>query len=155
MEKNPTYTHLFGTIRLLIFSKTSHLHVYSHLYFLLIFVLLSNYITFFKIQYGPFWPQMTSEVTLRPQLGKLFYNWLIFDWNSKQILLYLYWMLPKNPTYTFIQTYTFISFQKKFPPICLFPPILLLVFEEISHLYFYSDSSSIRNSRVFDFAKNE
>ena len=57
-------------------------------------------------------------------------------------------MLPKNPTYTFIQTYTFISFQQKFPPICLFPPILLLVFEEISHLYFYSDSSSIRNSRV-------
>ena len=57
-------------------------------------------------------------------------------------------MLPKNPTYTFIQTYTFISFQQKFPPICLFPPILLLVFEEISHLYFYSDSSSIRNYRV-------
>ena len=43
----------------------------------------------------------------------------------------------------------FISFQQKFPPICLFPPILLLVFEEISHLYFYSDSSSIRNSRVY------
>ena len=33
MEKNPTYTHLFGTIRLLIFSKKSHLYVYSHLYF--------------------------------------------------------------------------------------------------------------------------
>jgi len=57
-------------------------------------------------------------------------------------------MLPKNPAYTFIQTYTFISFQQKFPPICLFSPIFLLIFEEISHLYFYSDSSSIRNSRV-------
>ena len=57
-------------------------------------------------------------------------------------------MLPKNPTYTFIQTYTFINFQQKFPPIRLFPPILLLIFEEIFHLYFYSDSSSIRNSRV-------
>ena len=33
MRKNPTYTHLFGTIRLLIFSKKSHLCVYSVLYF--------------------------------------------------------------------------------------------------------------------------
>ena len=57
-------------------------------------------------------------------------------------------MLPKNTTYTFIQAYTFISFQQKVPPIRLFPPILLLIFKEISHLYFYSDSSSIRNSRV-------
>ena len=57
-------------------------------------------------------------------------------------------MLPKNPTYTFIQTYTFINFQQKVPPIRLFPPILLLIFKEISHLYFYSEPSSIRNSRV-------
>ena len=28
MEKNPTYTHLFGTIRLSIFSKKSHLYFY-------------------------------------------------------------------------------------------------------------------------------
>ena len=28
------------------------------------------------------------------------------------------------------------------------PPIHLLVFQKISHLYFYSESSSIRNSRV-------
>ena len=107
----------------------------------------------FKIHFCPFWPQMTSEATLKPQLGKLFYNWLIFDRNSKQTLLYFYWMLPKNPTYTFIQTYTFINFQQKFPPIRLFPPILLLIFEEISHLYFYSDSSSIRNSRVGPYVK--
>ena len=32
-RKIPTYTHLFGTIRLLIFIKKSHLYVYSHLYF--------------------------------------------------------------------------------------------------------------------------
>ena len=51
-------------------------------------------------------------------------------------------MLPKIPTYTFI------NFQEFFPPIRLFSPIFLLVFEEISHLYFYLDSSSIRNSRV-------
>ena len=30
-EKNPTYTHLFRPIHLLIFSKKSHLYVYSHL----------------------------------------------------------------------------------------------------------------------------
>ena len=57
-------------------------------------------------------------------------------------------MLPKNTTYTFIQAYMFIIFQQKVPPIRLFPPILLLFFREISHLYFYLDSSSIRNSRV-------
>ena len=59
-----------------------------------------------------------------------------------ELLMVLYWMLPKIPTYTFI------NFQEIFPPIRLFSPICLLVFEEISHLYFYSDSS-IRNSRVF------
>ena len=37
-------------------------------------------------------------------------------------------MLPKNPTYTFIKTYTFINFQQKVPPIRLFPPILLLIY---------------------------
>ena len=34
--------------------------------------------------------------------------------------------------YAFHQTYTFINFQQKVPPICLFPPILLLI------LYFQS-----------------
>ena len=78
---------------------------------------------------------------------------IIFDWNLKQTLLYLYWMLPKSPIYTFIQAYMFISFQEKVPPIRLFPPILLLFLREISHLYFYSDSSSIRNSRVVTFGQ--
>ena len=50
--------------------------------------------------------------------------------------------LPKIPTYMCINS------QEIFPPIRLFSPIFLLVSEEISHLYFYSDSSSIRNSRV-------
>ena len=57
----------------------------------------------------------------------------------------------KIPTYTFIhlfQAYTFISFQEIFPPILLFSPIFLLVFQKISHLCFYLDSSSIRNYRV-------
>ena len=111
---------------------------------LLIFVLLSNNITFLKFTMTHF----DLRRPTKPLWGHNWENYFTIYWNSNQTLLYLYWMLPKNPTYTFIQTYTFISFQQKFPPICLFPPILLLVFEEISHLYFYSDSSSIRNSRV-------
>ena len=45
----------------------------------------------------------------------------------------------KNPTYTFIQTYTFINFKQKVSPRRLFPPMLLLIFKEISHPYFYSE----------------
>ena len=63
-------------------------------------------------------------------------------------VLYVYQFSQKNPTYTFIQTYTFVNFQQKVPPIGLFPPILIIIFKEISHLYFYSEPSSIRNSRV-------
>ena len=48
-------------------------------------------------------------------------------------------MLPQNPTYTFIQTYTFINFKQKVSPRRLFPPMLLLIFKEISHPYFYSE----------------
>merc|ERR1712051_403756 len=47
MTKNPTYTHLFGTIRLLIFSKKSHLYVYSHLHF---YYFLRNFPTYILIQ---------------------------------------------------------------------------------------------------------
>ena len=67
------------------------------------------------------------------------------DWLSLgniELLIVLYPMLPKIPTYMFI------NFQKKIPPIRSFSPIFLLVFEETSHLYFYSDSSSIQNTRV-------
>ena len=34
----------------------------------------------------------------------------------------------KSHLYTLIQTYTFINFQQKVPPICLFPLTLLLIF---------------------------
>ena len=34
----------------------------------------------------------------------------------------------KSHLYALIQTYTFINFQQKVPPIGLFPPILLLIF---------------------------
>ena len=68
------------------------------------------------------------------------------DGNGKQIINGPLLHATKIPTYTFIQAYTFISFQEIFPPILLFSPIFLLVFQKISHLYFYSESSSIRNS---------
>ena len=54
----------------------------------------------------------------------------------------------KSRLYALIWDYSFINFQQKVPPIRLFSPIFLLIFKEFSHLYFYSDPSSIRNSRV-------
>ena len=45
-------------------------------------------------------------------------------------------------------TYKFINFPEIIPPILLFSPIRLLVFQKSSHLYFYSEPSSIQNSRV-------
>ena len=48
----------------------------------------------------------------------------------------------------FIQTYSFISFPENFPSILLFSPIFLFIFKDFSHLYFYLEPSSIRNSRV-------
>ena len=54
----------------------------------------------------------------------------------------------KSCLYALIWDYSFINFQQKIPPIRLFSPIFLLLFKEFSHLYFYSDPSSIRNSRV-------
>ena len=70
---------------------------------------------------------------------------------NKQVV---YWKNEKNSHLdAFIQTYMFINFQQKVPPIRLFLPIFLLILREISHLYFYSDSSSIRNSRVLAYLK--
>ena len=54
----------------------------------------------------------------------------------------------KSRLYALIWDYSFINFERKVPPIRLFPPIFLLIFKEISYLYFYSEPSSIRNSRV-------
>ena len=57
----------------------------------------------------------------------------------------------KSHLYALIWDYSFINFQQKVPPIRLFSPIFLLSFKEFSHLYFYSDPSSIRNSRVLTY----
>ena len=54
---------------------------------------------------------------------------------QKQKCLYF---IPNISTYTLIQSYSFISFQENFPPICLFRPILLFFFEKNSYLYVYS-----------------
>ena len=144
MKKNPTYTPLFGTIRLLIFRKNSHLYVYSRLYFysFLYFYCYRKAIvaTFF----------MNSTIICDPNPMHYEFWWEIGK-NSSIFVMQLTWsysLLQKFPTYTFIQSYTFISFPENFLPIRLFSPILLLIFKEISHLFFYSDSSSIRNSRV-------
>ena len=57
----------------------------------------------------------------------------------------------KSHLYALIWDYSFINFQQKVPPIRLFSPIFLLLFKEFSHLYFYSDPSSIRNYTFINF----
>ena len=66
----------------IIFSKKSHLYIYSHLYFYYFCTFVQLY-HLFKIHCGPFWPQMTSEATLRPQLGEIILQ-LINFWSEFQ-----------------------------------------------------------------------
>ena len=70
---------------------------------------------------------------------------------SKTLMVH-HWMPPKLPPIwaicPFMQAYIFISFQEIFPPILLFSPIFLLVFQKV---YFYSELSSILNSRLQTF----
>ena len=111
-------------IRLLIFSKNSHLFVYSHLYFYQ-FLYFHGLIS---LPFKPFlWPILTLD-DLRSHfeatIGNL--NQILINckrisyWNSKQTLLYS------------------IECYQKIPPILLFRPIRLLIFSEKSHLYVYS-----------------
>ena len=72
----------------------------------------------------------------------------IFYKNSKQALLYPIESYQKIPPILLFRPIRLLIFSKKVPPILLFPPIFSLIFKEISHLYFYSEPSSIRNSRV-------
>ena len=152
MRKNPTYTHLFGTILLLIFSKKSHLYVYSHLYFYYFLYFHCPILLPFKTF---LWPILTLddlrshfEATIGNLNQKLINCKRIFQKNSKQALLYPIESYQKIPPILLFRPIRLLIFSKKVPPIRLFPPILLLIFKEISHLYFYSEPSSIRNSRV-------
>ena len=126
--------------------KNSHLYVYSRLYFysFLYFYCYRKAIvaTFF----------MNSKIICDPNPMHYEFWWEIGKNSSFFVMLltWSYWMLQKFHTYAFIQFYTFISFLENFPPIRLFSPILLLIFKEISHLFFYLDSSSIRISRVIN-----
>ena len=122
-KKNPTYTHLFGTIRLLIFNKSP---TYT---FIFCQIGLHKYVSH--------WYMKQKKGFLRVDLGFL---GLLSLCNCNYVSMY-YSILLKS-------TYTFISFSENFPPIRLFSPILLSDFKKISHLYFYSEPSSIWNSRV-------
>jgi hypothetical protein len=64
-------------------------------------------------------------------------------------------MRKKSHLYALIWDYSFINFQQKVPPMRLFSPIFLLLFKEFSLLYFYSDPSSIRNSRLLTFCEGD
>ena len=133
--------HLFGTIRLLILSKKSHLYIYSHLYFY-------TFLNFFIVQ--------SLELLITTQKfwfihSKLEFFELRFKFKNTDYYISRHKLIEnkkKSCLYALIWDYSFINFQQKVPPIRLFSPIFLLIFKEFSHLYFYSDPSSIRNSRV-------
>jgi hypothetical protein len=115
---------LFRPIHLLIFSKKSHLYVYSHLYFYQFLYFHGPILLPFK---NFLWPLLTSnflrsqfEATIGNLNQKLINCKRILYWNSKHTLLY-----P-------------IECYQKIPPILLFRPIRLLIFSKQSHLYIYS-----------------
>ena len=109
---------LFETIYLLIFGKKSHLYVYSNTFI--------NFFTFTVkcIKKRLYFFQTTIIICNGSQGGPSTWN---YDQNSSRIhenCCYYWFSLTKS--------------LQEFPPMCLFRPILLLFFEKISHLYFYS-----------------
>ena len=62
-------------------------------------------------------------------------------------------VLKNSHLYVYSGLYSYY-FWENFPPILLFSPICLLAFQKKSHLYFYCEPSSIRNSRVHTFWQN-
>ena len=105
-EKNPTCTHLFGTIRLLILKKNP---TYTFI----------NFCTFT-------WPTYTFILLLIFSLAHICYC-LILGLTNAQVC-----SLKVNCPIDF-----YIN-RQIFLPILLFRPIRFLVFQKISHLYFYS-----------------
>ena len=137
--------------------KMSHLYVYFHLYFysFLLVKEISKTFCYIKPLLKPYFCMKFNRILNQNSNASTWFPMAPIrnsdgdtHPNGKQIIYGPLLNATKIPTYTFIQAYTFIRFQEIFPPILLFSPILLLVFQKISHLYVYSESSSIRNSRV-------
>ena len=72
----------------------------------------------------------------------------ILDQISKQMVYQGFFHLGIPMEHPNVKLLMVLYWMENFPHILLFSPIFLLVFDEISYLYFYSDSSSIQNSRV-------
>ena len=115
MRKNPAYTHLLGTILLLIFSKKSHLYFYSLLKFHIFFSCLFHCL-FFGLTFDSFTlSQSFLSCLIECYKHKLLENekkippirLLIFSKKSHLYVysvLYFYYFLRNFPTYIFIQT---------------------------------------------------
>ena len=143
MRKNPTYTHLFVTIRLLIFSKKSH--VYSHLYFYSFLSFHEARLYFCSCSHSPICNILILGLTS-------FYSFTQIQNFLVALLISIKIDKKFPPILLFSPIRLHISFSENFPPkytfILLFSPIFLILFKEFSHLCFYSELSSIRNSRV-------
>ena len=131
-KKNPTYMHLFGTIRLLIFIKKSHLYVYSNLYF--IHFCQIHYVSYWHMkQKKGFWGllRVTFIMYGSKRDNKLSLYFLYVCIYSNHVTIIIFW--SNWPTYTFIhfpekfphmymfiQSYIFISFPENFPSMHIF-----------------------------------
>ena len=128
MKKNPPYTHLFGTIRLSIFSKISHLYVYLHLYFYSF--LLAKEISKNFCYIKPF---------LKPYFCMKFNR--ILNQNSNASRWFPMAPIRNSDGDTKMESKLFMvpyRMPPNFPPILLFRPVRLLDSTKFSYLYFYS-----------------
>ena len=98
---------------------------------------------------------MAFERLIRAAKDYFYYLWLLKD---KKLSVYVNYVFKYRnhviiafyfgPPILLFSPIRLLVFQKVPTPILLFSPIRLLIFQKISHLYFYSEPSSIRNSRV-------
>ena len=103
------------------------------------FILISSQAYKHKQVFG----QMQEYLYFSPKITTQVYSYSVLffhQFKKKSHLfvysgLYFYSFLKKNPTYTFIQSYTFISFPKKIPPILLFGTV---VYSELQSKCFHS-----------------
>ena len=108
MEKNPTYTHLFRTIRLSIFCNKSHLYIYSNLY---VYSILEK-IAYYLMQQKGFFCER------KPIIGTYNFHEFIGFFDQIQGSKQMAHIKNSDGTKLFLD----ISFPENFPTIHLFMP---------------------------------
>ena len=148
--------HLFGTICLLIFSKKSHLYVYSHLYFNH-FCQIHYVSNWHMKQRKGFWGMLrVAFIMYGSKMDKLSLYFLYVCNYSNHVKTISYFCQNDPPIRLFIfqksshlyvySVLYFYCFSRKFPTYtfirnrCLFGTLeyMVLIFEKISYLYVYS-----------------